>query len=150
MDSRRGLSLIEIIIAITIITIVSVGMYVVSNPGGQLAAARNERRSADLQTLLIAIRENVADQANGQFGCAAGPLPSGPTDMGSASGSYDIAPCLIPSYLPVLPVDPNATSAHYVSVSDYDTGYAIMMNASGTITLSAPYAELGKTVTISR
>jgi prepilin-type N-terminal cleavage/methylation domain-containing protein len=148
---RRGLTLIEIVITIAIIAVLVGTYFLVANPAGQLAGARNSRRNTDLETIMLAVRQNIADQGNNQFGCtSAGAIPTSTTNMGSAAGSYNIAPCLIPTYLNVMPFDPNATSAYYNSVADYNTGYSILMNASGSITLSAPHAELGKTVSITR
>lgn len=147
----RGFTLIELMIAITLMVIL-VGVYVfVANPAGQLGQSRNTERQFQLQAIMFAVRQNVADQATGQFSCLSGPLPTSSKRMTSATGTgnYDVAPCLAPAFLP-LPFDPSATSGRYLSASDYDTGYTISINASGTITLAAPYAELGKTVSVSR
>lgn len=139
--------MIEIVVVIALIAIITGVYIVVANPAGQLAATRNNKRTLDLQTLAIAIRQNIADQSNEQFSCASGALPTSSKRMASASGSYDIAPCLIPTYIFNLPFDPNASSAHYTSNSDYDTGYNVSVNSTtGQVTLSAPYAELGKTI----
>jgi len=147
---RRGLTLIEILVAITLIVILTSVYFLVANPAGQLAASRNNTRTLNLQTLMLAIQQNRADQGNETFSCSSGPVPTTTTDMASASGSYNIAPCLVPDYISVLPVDPSASSAHYLSVSNYDTGYRIVENASGSITLSAPYAELSQTISTTR
>lgn len=148
---RRGMTLIEIIVSIAIIVFLVAVYVMVANPAAQLATSRNSERTLELQAVMNAIRQNIADQSNEQFSCAAGPVPTTTTNMASASGSYNIAPCLVPTYgLFTLPVDPSASSAHWTSISDYDTGYAIMMNASGSITLSAPNAELQQTVSITR
>ena len=148
--SRSGLSLVEIIISIAIIAILTGVYFLVANPAGQLAGARNSRRIADLQSIMLGIRQNIADQGNGQFGCASGSVPTSTKNMGSATGSYNIAPCLVPTYLALMPTDPSASSAYYNSPTDYNAGYSIKMNASGSITLSAPSAELNKTITNTR
>jgi len=70
--------------------------------------------------------------------------------MGSASGSYNIAPCIVPTYIAAMPSDPSASGTFYYSPSNYNTGYSIIINASGSITLSAPKAELGKTISITQ
>lgn len=152
MPSRKAFTLIEILIVLTLIVLIAATYFLVANPGGQLAAARNDTRSNELQAIMNAVRQNIADQPNGQFACSSGSLPtSTPEVMASAGTStYDIAPCLVPTYLYSLPFDPSAPDGHYASVSDYDTGYTVVINASGTITLAAPYAELGKTIAISR
>lgn len=126
--------------------------FALANPAGQLAQARNSERQLHLQTVMNAIRQNIADEASGQFSCSSGPLPTSSERMTSATGTanYDIGSCLVPTYLFSLPFDPSASSSHYNSVSDYDTGYSISINASGTIMLTAPYSELGKTISVSR
>ena len=148
---RRGLTLVEIVIVIAIIAIVSGIYFVVANPAGQLASSRNTKRQLDLQTLMNAVRANIADQGNGQFGCPSGAIPTSTKNMASASGNYNIAPCIIPTYLFTMPFDPSATSSYYNSNTDYNAGYSIAINSStGQITLSAPHAELNKAVSITR
>lgn len=147
---RKGLTLIEILIAIALLVIL-VGVYFgVANPAGQLAASRNSTRSFNLQTIMLAVRQNMADQGNETFSCAAGALPTTTKNMASAAGGYNIAPCLIPNYLEVMPIDPAASSAYYNSVSDYNTGYSIVQNSSGSVTVSAPNAELKQTIIFTR
>jgi prepilin-type N-terminal cleavage/methylation domain-containing protein len=149
---RKGMTLIEIVITITLMAIL-VGVYfVVANPAGQLASSRNSERFLHLQAIMNAVTQNVADQGNRQFSCSSGPLSTSTKRMTSTAGAgnYNIAPCLVPTYLAFLPFDPSTSSARYNSVSDYDTGYTISINASGTvITLKAPAAELGKTISVS-
>ncbi len=145
---RKGFTLIELMISMVLMAVLISVYFLVANPAGQLAAARNSERFLQLQTIMGAIEQNVADQSNRQFSCSAGPVPVSSTRMGSASGSYNIASCLVPTYgLSFLPYDPSASSAHFTSLTDYDTGYTISINASGTlIKLVAPYSELGKSV----
>src|SRR5271154_436638 len=136
MKDRNGLSLIEIIIAVAIMVIITGVYFLVGNPGGQLAYSRNTKRSLDLQTIMNAVRANIADQGNGQFGCASGAIPTSTENMGSASGSYNIAPCIVPTYLFVMPFDPSASSSYYTSNASYNAGYSIVINSStGQITL---------------
>jgi len=151
MEHRRGFTLVEILVSIAIIVFVTGIGLLALNPGNQLAAARNTQRQLHLQGIMNAVRQNIADTTNGVFSCTSGPLPTSATQMASASGSYNIAPCLVPVYLQTMPFDPTASSGHYASNIDYNTAYTIMYNPSTTqITVAAPYAELGKTVSITR
>lgn len=152
MPTRRGLTLIELLIAMALVVITAGIGLLALNPAGQLAASRNTQRQLELQGIMNAVRQNIADTTTGSFSCTSGPLPTGTAEiMASASGSYDIAPCLVPEYLQTMPFDPVASSAYYASNSSYDTGYTIVYNPSTTqITVAAPYAELGKSVSITR
>lgn len=147
---RRGLTLIEVLITIVLVAILG-GFVVVSlNPVGQLASARNNQRLSNLNTILNSISQNAAD-SKGIFTCSAGAIPTLTKRMAIGAGNYDIASCLIPIYTSVLPFDPKDPLAHFTSQTDYDTGYTIIKNASsGAVTLSAPSAESGKVISVSR
>jgi type II secretory pathway pseudopilin PulG len=151
MNNKSGITLFEIILGIALLVVIA-GLGIVSyNPAGQMAAARNKERELGLQTLLVVIRQNVSDSMGAQFMCggSTSSIPAVPTRM--SSSGFNIAPCLIPAYLPVLPVDPFDRNALYEDVDNYDTGYYISRSAtSGAITLSAPSAELGKQIKITR
>ena len=150
-NRRRGLTLVEILIVLALISIIATIGFFVFNPTGQFASARNTQRQLHLQAIMNAIRQNIADTSGGAFACSSGALPTSTKKLASSAGDYNIAPCLMPSYLIVMPFDLSAAGAHFVSVSDYDTGYTIMYNATTTqITLSAPSAELGKSISVVR
>lgn len=149
--NARGTTLIEILIGITLVVIVAGIGIVVFNPAGQLARARNSERELHLQAIINSIRQNIADQSGGSFSCASGALPTSSKKMAIGGGNYDIAPCIVPTYLPVMPHDPTAAGGHYSSNTDYDTGYFVLQNATtGQVTVTAPSAELGVTISITR
>ena len=146
-----GLSLIEIMIGVALIAILAGIGFIVSNPAGQIAGARNTERSLHLQAVMNAIRQNMADHTGQVFSCASGALPTSTAKMATGAGNYDIASCIVPTYIITMPFDPAASSSHYASNADYDTGYNVLYNASTTqITLSAPSAELGKSVSLTQ
>ena len=150
-NRRRGLTLIEIVIVVALLSLTATIGLLVFNPVGQFASARNTQRQLHLQAIMNAIRQNMADAIGGSFTCSSGSLPTSTKKMASSAGNYNIAPCLLPSYLIVMPFDPSAAGARFVSVSDYDTGYDVVYSASTTqITLSAPSAELNKSITVVR
>jgi len=150
------MTLVEIIIVIALMVILTAVYFMVANPGQQLALSRNTERKLQLQAIMNAIQQEKIDQGNEQFSCAAGPIPTSTARMTSRSGvgNYNIAPCIVFATgiygLFTMPLDPSASSSYFNSVNDYDSGYNIIANASGSITLSAPYAELKLPITQTR
>ena len=153
LKPAQGLTIIEIVVTLGIIAIMTSILVAVFNPAGIFASSRNTQRRLHLQAILSAVRQNITENPTGIFNCAVGPVPTSSKRMASASSSanYNIVSCLVPSYIDALPFDPSASSAHYTSNSDYDTGYNILRNATtGQVTLTAPYAELGVSVSSTR
>lgn len=154
MKTKNGFTLVELILSVGLVVIIG-GLTIRSiNPAGQISKARNNQRTSDLNTIMNSIRSNIADNRTGVFSCAAGDIPTSSKKMASnGTNTYNIAPCIIPTYFTTMPFDPSATGAHYTSNTDYDTGYFIVKSTSTsqfTITLSAPSAELGQTISITR
>jgi type II secretory pathway pseudopilin PulG len=150
MKMKNGFSLVELILSVGLLVIIGALTIRSINPAGQVALARNNKRNSDLNAIMLSIRQNIAENRTGVFSCAAGDIPTSSRKMASSGTStYDIAPCLF--LTTTIPFDPSATGAHYTSNSDYDSGYYIIKSSStGQITLSAPSAELGRTVSVTQ
>ncbi|MBU6501138.1 MAG: hypothetical protein KGJ89_04610 [Patescibacteria group bacterium] len=149
--SREGFTLLELVVTMTILIMIGVFAIVAINPTDQIAKSRNAKRISDINVILGAVGQNSSDN-EGKFSCSSGTLPTSTSRMAvSGAGSYNIAPCLVSVYLEKLPYDPATTSAHYTSVTDYDTGYTISQSSTtGRITISAPAAELGTSISATR
>ncbi|MEK7512965.1 MAG: type II secretion system protein [Patescibacteria group bacterium] len=148
--NRKGFTLLELLVVIGIIAILAGVVIVALNPARQFAQARNTQRWSNVNAILNAVGQRMADN-RGVFesGCAAGVIPTASTTMQS-SGGYDVAPCLVPTYISILPFDPSATGAHYTSNTDYDTAYFIQRDATtGRITVTAT-GEIGENITVTR
>ncbi len=137
---KKGFTLIELLVVIAIIAILSVVVFVALDPVTRFADARNARRYSDVNSILTAVHEYIVDND--------GALPTGlssgmsATHLGTGSGNVDLSTPLA-KYLKTIPQDPsNGTAA--------DTGYTIEVDANNIVTVSAPNAENGATIQVSR
>ena len=147
---EKGFTLIEVLIVLTILTMLAAVVIVAVNPARQFAQARNTQRWAAVNSILNAVHQNMIDN-RGIFdssNCPASGLPGTETNIDSGTGA-DLCDCLAPLYIAELPYDPSLGS--YTDCSSYDAGYTIYQNATtGRITINAPSAELGEDIAITR
>ena len=147
LSRKRGFTLIEVLVVIGIIAILATVVLVAVNPGRQFAQARNTQRVSNVNAILNAIGQNIADN-RGTFTCASTTIPSAATDMRS-SGGYDIRQCIVPDYLSEIPTDPSA--GNFTGPDNYDTGYFVLQdNSTKRITVNAPGAELSQIISVTR
>ncbi len=149
---ERGFTLIEILVVIGIIAVLAAVVLVAINPTRQFKLARDSQRISNVNALLNSISQNIAEH-HGVFTCGTSPLtlPASPTIVRSATstGGIDLAPCVVPTYISVLPYDPSAVGAHYVSTSDYDTRYVIYQDTEGRVTASST-GEITPSISVTR
>lgn len=143
--AENGFTLIELLVVIGIIGILASVVLVAVNPAKQFAQARNSQRQAAVAAILDAVDQNMVDH-NGTFDCPSYTLTSDSQHI--SNGLANIQDCLVPDYLPSLPLDPSVGSDAGNGV--YKTGYYISQDSSGRITIEAPSAELNQTISITR
>lgn len=145
-NNESGFTLIRLFIIIGILMIFSAMTIVVIDPGRQFSMTRNDQRRDDVGIISDIIRQrNVDSQKSSE--CVADQLPENLTVIKS-SGGYDMCPCFVPTRLDKMPYDPQ--KGFYSSCADYDSGYRIMRDSSGKVTVDAPGAEIEEVITLTR
>lgn len=150
INKEKGFTLIEILVVIGIIGILATVVLVAVNPSRQFKQARDSQRVANVNTILNALGQNIADHEGNLF-CDGSirTLSAYSGSIKTGEGLSDIAECLTPDYLPKLPHDPKAEDAHYTNEDDYDTGYKLIIAEDGRLTVSA-IGELQSEISVTR
>lgn len=142
--NKKGFTLIELLVVIGIVVILAAIVLVAVNPGRQLSTARNAQRSSDVNTILNAVNQYMVDH-NGQTPGTFADCATGMDDIGT--GDLDLATDLVATYVAQMPIDPGSSAVNPGTAAD--TGYNIC-SSNNRVTVSAPNAELGQTITVTR
>ncbi len=157
---RLGFTLIELLLVIGIISVLSVAVFVALDPATRLKNAKDARRQTDVDTILTAIHQSIIDN-KGQYPSN---FPAAATEA-QLGGATDTTGCAIATngcgaaaaacvnlmtgtynlskYIASQPIDPGITSGT-------KTGYTIVRDANGIVTVRACNAESGTNIFSSR
>lgn len=143
---QAGFTLVELLIVIGILAVLLAIVLIALNPARQFSQANNTQRSSDTNAILNAVHQFAADHK--------GVLPAGITTSAQniSSSAANICTDVTPTYIAQLPVDPSINNgAPVTDCASYNSGYQILKSATDNrITVTAPNAELGKVISITR
>lgn len=145
----RGFTLIELLVVVGVLAVLLAIVLIAINPARQFSQANNTKRSSDVNALLNAIHQFAADNQ--------GTLPGGgsitTTAQNISSTAVNLCSDLVPQYIAALPVDPLTNNGTPVTdcTGAFDTNYTVVRSASDNrITITAPAAELGASISVVR
>ncbi len=152
--SKKGFTLIEVLVVIGIIAILATVVLVAVNPSRQFKLARDSQRTSNVNAILNAVHQNMSEH-RGVFVCngTVKEIPAVPRIIKFSTTAPEneghIAACLVPDYLSSLPFDPVIVGAHFTDIGDYNTGYEIFRDSNGRITASST-GELTPSIAVTR
>ncbi len=141
---QRGFTLLEVLLVVGAIAVLAGIVILAINPSKQLAETRNAQRRVDVNTVLNAVYQYAIDN-NGTIPAA---ITTTQTEIcktgGTCTGLIDLAALTTSStYLVSIPTDPTGASTN-------GAGYEIVRTANGRVTVVAPDAEQGATISVTR
>lgn len=147
---QKGFTLIELLVVIGILAVLLAIVLIAINPARQFAQANNTKRTSDVNAILNAIHQFMADNN--------GTLPADMPAAGAAAeaisdGGANICADLVTRYLAGLPQDPQNNNGAPITACGgaYDTNYEVSVSATDNrITVAAPDAELTATIEVTR
>jgi len=156
MRSKRGLTLIELLLVITIIIILATIILVAIDPAKRLAQARNAKRWDECEAVLNAVLKYMVDNegdypssldnvtsSSQVLGTASSGCDATCTAVATVSACVDLSSDLVGAYIAEIPKDPKTgTTAN--------TDYYINKTSDGRITVGACDPELGETIYVHR
>lgn len=148
IKEQKGFTLLEVLLVVAILAILAGIVIIAINPGKNLADSRNSQRQADVTTILNGVYQYALDNS----GTVPSSITTTPTEIcatgaSSCTGLIDLSVVTTnEKYLVSIPKDPQCATACAAN----GVAYQISKTANGRLTVTAPDAEEGKTISVSR
>jgi hypothetical protein len=117
------------------------------NPSKQLADSRNSQRSADITTVMNGVYQYAVDNNTIPSSITTTSTEICATGASSCTGLIDLSVLTTSAkFLVSLPKDPQCTT----TCAANGIGYKISKDSNNRVTVTAPAAENGKTISVTR
>ncbi|MEO6728681.1 MAG: prepilin-type N-terminal cleavage/methylation domain-containing protein [Candidatus Dojkabacteria bacterium] len=140
---RSAFTLIEVLVVVALVAILASITFIAINPAKNFSDARNAQRSSDVSEILSAITQYTSESGHAISDFANVSTCATTTAIGTTAGFVNLSTLLVDSYIVGIPTDPSVGTA-------LNTGYTICKTATGRITVAAPSAENGKSISVKR
>jgi prepilin-type N-terminal cleavage/methylation domain-containing protein len=146
-QNYKGFTLLEVLLVVAIISILAGIVIIAISPNKNLADSRNSQRKADVNTILSAVYQYALDNN----GVVPASITTTPTEIcvttgATCSGKVDLGVVTAnEKYITAIPKDPQC-----VACGTTGAGYVILKTANNRITVNAPEAEEGQTISVTR
>lgn len=142
-----GFTFLEIMLVIVIMAILAGIVIIAIDPSKNLGDSRNSQRSTDVRTIINGVHQYIDSQGAVPPGITTTATEICATGASSCTGLVDLSAITANGkYLVSIPKDPQCSS----SCATNGTGYRIVKDANGRLTVSAPSAEQSKTISVTR
>lgn len=154
LKNQKGFTLIELLVVIGILAILLAITLIAINPARQFSQANNTKRSSDVNAILNAVNQYMADNK----GVYPGGTAIDTTAKTIAATTFNtFCTDLVARYIAAMPVDPLTNDGTPIQASGctgstWTTAYRIQQVGSTDrrLTIDAPAAELTATITVTR
>ena len=147
---QKGFTLLEVLLVIAMIAILAAIVIIAINPAKQLAESRNAQRRSDVNTILNAVYQYTIDNGGTIPASVSALAVTTPTEIcksngGACGATVDLnVLTALEKYIVSMPFDPNGVC------NINGVCYEISRTANNRITVDAPDAELGATISVTR
>ncbi|RJO59201.1 type II secretion system protein [Candidatus Parcubacteria bacterium] len=150
-QKHKGFTLLEILLVVAAIGILAGIVILAINPSKQLADTKNAQRRSDVNTILNGIYQYAVDNSGvvpaavvAGTTCNVATQEVCKTGAVSCAGLTDLAVLTTNGkYLVAMPSDPTGATTN-------GTGYFVYKNANNRVTVCAPNAEEGASISVTR
>ncbi|MCX7997275.1 MAG: type II secretion system GspH family protein [Patescibacteria group bacterium] len=147
VNNKKGFTLIELLVVIGILAVLLAIVLIAINPARQFAQANDTKRRSDVNAILNAIHQYMAENGGS-------PPAAITTTAGVISDAgIDICAALVPTYIAELPADPslnNGTPIPATCPAGYTTGYTVVRSTTDSRISVSATSSSGQPITVTR